>query len=88
MEPVTIIRWATLFVVFIVFVIVAIAYYRTRLQRVLVLLLLDALVGLNVLVSVSDNFFEQGIPHFELLSAVLAFGIALLLLLTVTHRFE
>jgi len=43
---------------------------------------------LNVLASVSDNLLADGVPHLQLLSALLAFGIALLLLATVILRFE
>lgn len=88
MEPVTLIRWATLLVVLAVLGIVAIAYYRTRLRQILVLLLLDALVGVNVLAAIANSLFEEGVPHLQLLSALLAFGIAVLLLATVTRRFE
>ena len=88
MELVTLIRWGTVLVVFTVFVIVAVAYSRTRLQQLLVLLLLDAPVGANVLASIANSLLGDGVPHLQLLSALFAFGIAVLLLVTVTHRFE
>ncbi|GGL71721.1 hypothetical protein GCM10009039_32250 [Halocalculus aciditolerans] len=88
MEPVTVIRWVTLLVVFVVFVFVAIAYYRTRFRRLLVLLLLDALLGLNVLATVGEDFFDNGVPYFGLLTSLLGLGIAILLLVTVVRRFD
>jgi hypothetical protein len=50
--------------------------------------LLAALLATNILVQVGDDFLEDGIPNFELLTSLFALGIAVLLLATVVRRFE
>ncbi|QKG94294.1 MULTISPECIES: hypothetical protein [Halorubrum] len=87
-EPETFIRALTLLVTMIVVLITAFAYYRTRVRRILVLALLAALLATDLMLEVGDEFFEEGIPHFELLTSLFALGIALLLLSTVVWRFD
>ncbi|TKX80324.1 hypothetical protein [Halorubrum sp. SD626R] len=87
-EPETFIRALTLLVTMIVVLITAFAYYRTRVRRILVLALLAALLATDLMLEVGDEFFEEGIPHFELLTSLFALGIALLLLSTVIWRFD
>ena len=87
-EPETFIRALTLLVTMIVVLITAFAYYRTRVRRILVLALLAALLATDLILEVGDEFFEEGIPHFELLTSLFALGIALLLLSTVIWRFD
>ena len=72
----------------IVVLVTAFAYYRTRVRRILVLALLAALLATDLMLEVGDEFFEEGIPHFELLTSLFALLIALLLLATVVWRFE
>ncbi|WP_435099267.1 hypothetical protein [Halorubrum sp. N11] len=87
-EPETFIRALTLLVTMIVVLVTAFAYYRTRVRRILVLALLAALLATDLILEVGDEFFEEGIPHFELLTSLFALGIALLLLSTVIWRFD
>jgi high-affinity Fe2+/Pb2+ permease len=87
-EPETFIRALTLLVTMIVVLVTAFAYYRTRVRRILVLALLAALLATDLILEVGDEFFEEGIPHFELLTSLFALGIALLLLSTVVWRFD
>ena len=87
-EPETFIRALTLLVTMIVVLVTAFAYYRTRVRRILVLALLAALLATDLMLEVGDEFFEEGIPHFELLTSLFALGIALLLLSTVVRRFD
>ena len=87
-EPETFIRALTLLVTMIVVLITAFAYYRTRVRRILILALLAALLATDLMLEVGDEFFEEGIPHFELLTSLFALGIALLLLSTVVWRFD
>jgi hypothetical protein len=87
-EPETLINVATLLITLAVFMITALAYYRTRLRGVLIVSLLAALLATNILVEVGDEFLEEGIPNFELLTSLFALGIAVLLLATVIRRFE
>lgn len=87
-EPETFIRVLTLLIITAVFLVTALAYYRTRVRRVLILALLAALLATDLLLEVGDDFLEEGIPHFELLTSLFALGIALLLLATVVWRFE
>lgn len=87
-EPETFIRALTLLIITAVFLVTALAYYRTRVRRVLILALLAALLATDLLLEVGDDFLEEGIPHFELLTSLFALGIALLLLATVVWRFE
>jgi hypothetical protein len=88
LEPETLINVATLLITLAVFLITALAYYRTRLRGVLIVSLLAALLATNILVEVGDEFLEEGIPNFELLTSLFALGIAVLLLATVIRRFE
>jgi hypothetical protein len=88
LEPETLVNMATLLITLAVFLITAIAYYRTRLRGVLVVSLLAALLATNILLEVGDEFLEEGIPNFELLTSLFALGIAVLLLVTVIRRFE
>jgi hypothetical protein len=87
-EPETLINVATLLITLAVFLVTALAYYRTRLRGVLIVSLLAALLATNILVQVGDDFLEDGIPNFELLTSLFALGIAVLLLATVVRRFE
>jgi high-affinity Fe2+/Pb2+ permease len=84
----TFIRALTLLVTMIVVLVTAFTYYRTRVRRILVLALLAALLATDLMLEVGDEFFEEGIPHFELLTSLFALGIALLLLSTVIWRFD
>jgi drug/metabolite transporter (DMT)-like permease len=88
LEPETLVNVATLLVTLTVFLITAVAYYRTRIRRVLVVSLLAALLATNILVEEGDEFLEEGIPNFELLTSLFGLGIALLLLATVVRRFD
>ncbi len=87
-EPETVIRTVTLLITIVVFLITAVAYYRARVGRVLILALLAALLATDLLLEIGDEFLEEGIPYFELLTSLFALGIALLLLATVVWRFE
>jgi high-affinity Fe2+/Pb2+ permease len=87
-EPETFIRALTLLVTMAVVLVTALAYYRTRIRRILVLALLAALLATDLLLEIGDEFFEEGIPYFELLTSLFALGIALLLLSTVVWRFD
>jgi hypothetical protein len=78
----------TLAVVLVVLVFVSIAYYRTRLRGLLVLFLLAALLGVNMGVSLAEEFIEAGVPYLDLLTSLLSLGIALLLLVTIVRRFS
>lgn len=77
----------TLLVVLVVLAFVGVAYYRTRIRRLLVLFLLAALLGVNMVVTLAEDFLEQGIPYIEILTSLFALGIALLLLVTIVRRF-
>lgn len=77
----------TLLVVLVVLAFVGVAYYRTRIRRLLVLFLLATLLGVNMLVTVAEDLLEEGVPHFDLLSSLFGLGIALLLLVTIVRRF-
>lgn len=87
-EPEEIVRGLTLLLVLVILVFVSIAYYRTRIRRLFVLLLLTALVGLNAAVALGEEFLEEGIPFFELLMSLLGLGIVVLLLVTILRRFR
>jgi uncharacterized membrane protein len=87
-EAEIVVNAVTLVIILIVLVSVGIAYYRTRIHRLLVLLLLAALLGINMAVTIAEEFLEEGIPQIELLSSLFALGIALLLLTTVVRRFR
>ena len=86
-EAEIVINSITLLVVLVVLAFVGVAYYRTRIRRLLVLFLLAALLGLNMVVALAEDFLEEGIPYIELLSSLFALGLALLLLATIIHRF-
>lgn len=88
LEPENLINVVTLLITLAVFLVTALAYYRTRLGGVLIVSLLAALLATNILVEVGDEFLEEGIPNFELLTSLFALGISLLLLMTVLRRFE
>ncbi|ERH08721.1 MAG: hypothetical protein J07HX64_00468 [halophilic archaeon J07HX64] len=88
LEPENLINVVTLLITLVVFLITALAYYRTRLRGVLIVSLLAALLATNILVEVGDEFLDEGIPNFELLTSLFALGISLLLLMTVLRRFE
>lgn len=88
LEPELIVHGLTLAIVLLILVFVGIAYYRTRLRQLLVLLLLAALLGLNVLITLSEDILEEGVPYFGLLTSLLGLGIALLLLITIARRFR
>jgi phosphoglycerol transferase MdoB-like AlkP superfamily enzyme len=88
LEPENLIRTLTLLVTVAVVLVTALAYYRTRLNRVLVLALLAALLATDLLLEVGEELFEEGIPYFELFSSLFTLGIAILLLLTVVWRFD
>lgn len=87
-EAEVVVSGVTLVVVLIILVLVGIAYYRTRIRRLLVLWLLAALLGVNMVVTLAEEFLEEGVPRIELLSSLFALGIALLLLITVVRRFR
>lgn len=87
-EPENLIRTLTLVVTTAVVLVTALAYYRTRARRILVLVLLAALLATDMLFEVGEELFEEGIPYFELLTSLFTLGIALLLLLTVVWRFD
>lgn len=78
----------TLAVVLVVIAFVSVAYYRTRIRSLLVLFLLAALLGVNMLVGISEEFLEEGIPYIGVLTSLLSLGIALLLLITIVRRFS
>lgn len=86
-EAETLINSVTLLVVLVVLVFVGVAYYRTRIRRLLVLLLLAALLGVNIGVTLAEDLLEQGVPYIDLVSSLFALGIALLLLVTIVRRF-
>lgn len=88
LEPEYLIRTVTMLIALSVTAVTLLAYYRTRLRRVLVLALLSALLTIDMLLEVGDEFLEDGVPYFELVTALFGLGIALLLLLTVVWRFD
>mgnify|MGYP000660493569 CR=1 FL=1 len=88
LEPELIVHGLTLAIVLVILVFVGIAYYRTRIRQLLVLLLLAALLGLNVFITLSEDILEEGVPYFGLLTSLLGLGIALLLLITIARRFR
>ena len=88
LEPETLVNVVTLLITLAVFLVTALAYYRTRLRGVLIVSLLAALLATNIVLEVGDEFLEEGIPNFELLTSLFALGISVLLLLTVLRRFE
>lgn len=78
----------TLAIVLVVLAFVGIAYYRTRINRLLVLLLLTVLLGANMLVAIAEEFLEGGVPYIGLLTSLLSLGISLLFLVTIIRRFS
>lgn len=86
-EVETVISALTLAVVVVVLAFVAVAYYRTRIRRLVVLFLLAALLGVNMVVELAEEALEGGVPYFDVLSSLFGLGIALLLLLTIVYRF-
>lgn len=80
------IRGASLLIIFAVLVFVSIAYYRTRIQRLLILFLLAGLLAINILLDVIEHV-ERGVPFFGVITSTLGLIIALLLLATVIQRF-
>ncbi len=88
LEPENLINVVTLLITLAVFLVTALAYYRTRLRGVLIVSLLAALLATNIVLEVGDEFLEEGIPNFELLTSLFALGISVLLLMTVLRRFE
>lgn len=88
LEPELIVRGLTLAIALVILIFVGIAYYRTRIRQLLVLLLLAALLGLNVSITLFEDVLEEGVPYFDLLSSLLGLGIALLLLITIARRFR
>ena len=82
-----IINAITLVVITIILVFVSIAYHRTGIRRLLVLFLLAALIGVNMVIATVEDILKQGLPYLELFSSLLALGIALLLLATVVRQF-
>jgi hypothetical protein len=87
-EPETLIQALTLVVTLAVVIVTMVAYYRTRARRILVLALLAALLVTDLVLEVGDEFLEEGIPYFDLLTSLFALGIALLLLSTIVFRFD
>lgn len=87
-EVETIVNILTLVVVVVVFTFVSIAYYRTRIPRLLVLLLLTGLLGGNMVVALSEDFLESGVPGIEIITSLFSLGIAVLLLVTIIRRFS
>lgn len=84
----TLIQALTLVVTLAVVIVTMVAYYRTRARRILVLALLAALLVTDLVLKVGDEFLEEGIPYFDLLTSLFALGIALLLLSTIVFRFD
>lgn len=84
----TLIQALTLVVTLAVVIVTMVAYYRTRARRILVLALLAALLVTDLVLEVGDEFLEEGIPYFDLLTSLFALGIALLLLSTIVFRFD
>lgn len=87
-EAELIVNSATLVIVAVVLVFVGVAYYRTRVTGLLVILLLSTLVGVNMIVATVEDLLARSFPHLELVSSFLALGTALLLLVTVIRRFS
>lgn len=82
-----IIRGLSLLIIFAILLFVSIAYYRTRIQRLLVLFLLAGLLGINILLDIIEHL-EAGVPFFGIITSTLGLMIALLLLATVLQRFQ
>lgn len=82
-----IVEAATLAIVLVVVGLVGVAYLRTRIRRLLVLLLLATLLGVNMTVAIAEDILEGTVPYIELLTSLLSLGIAVLLFVTVVWRF-
>ena len=65
LELETLINLLTLLTVLVVVVFVGIAYYRTRIRRLLVLLLLAGLLGVNMVVLIAEEVLKEAIPYIE-----------------------
>ena len=87
-EAELIVNSVTLVIVAVVLLFVGVAYYRTRLTGLLIVLLLATLVGANMIVATAEDLLARRFPHLELFSSLLALGTALLLLATVIRRFS
>lgn len=87
-EAENVINLVTFLITLAVLSVTLVAYYRTRLRRILVLALFAALLATQILLDVGDDFLEEGIPHFEVLTSLFGLGIAVLLLITVVRDFE
>lgn len=87
-EAENVINLVTFLITLAVLSVTLVAYYRTRLRRILVLALFAALLATQILLDVGDDFLEEGIPHFEVLTSLFGLGIAVLLLITVVRNFE
>ena len=87
-EAELIVNSITLVIVAVILVFVGVAYYRTRITGLLVILLLATLVGANMIVATAEDLLAGIFPHLELFSSLLALGTALLLLATVIRRFS
>lgn len=81
------IRGLSLLIIFSVLVFVSIAYYRTRIRRLLILFLLAGLLAVNVLLDIVEHV-EAGLPFMGIVTSTLGLIIALLLLATVVQRFR
>lgn len=78
----------SLLIILVVIVFVGIAYYRTRLRRLLVLLLLAGLLAVNVVIELAEHLLVEGVPYDRLVTSLFGLLIAVLLLATVIRRFE
>jgi hypothetical protein len=87
-ETENLIHLVTLVITVGVLTLTLVAYYRTRLRRLLILALFAALLATQILLEVGDDFLEEGIPYFETLTSLFGLGIAILLLITVVKNFE
>lgn len=65
-----IIRGLSLLIIFAILLFVSIAYYRTRIQRLLVLFLLAGLLGINILLDIIEHL-EAGVPFFGIITSTL-----------------
>lgn len=83
-----VIRSISFLIIFGVLMFVSIAYYRTRIQRLLILFLLGGLLAINILLDMIEHLTAVGISFFGLITSTLGLIIALLLLATVVKRFK
>lgn len=82
-----VIRGFSLLIISAILVFVIIAYYRTRIRRLLILFLLAALLAINIVLDIIEHI-EAGVPFFGIITSTLGLIIALLLLATVVRRFR